>query len=250
MSVHCCAPAFDTHHARLPRSPVGRARRKSRDVRGRAARRAPYSGSSSLAADALDFLGDSANYAASLGAIALGGLWTSRVAFVKGVVMFGFGVGVLATRAGARCSACRPNRSRWAWSRWPRSVSTSASRTAVRFRKGDANMRSVWLCTRNDVIANIAVSASRRSACSAPGRCGPISRWPRRSRRSASPPAAPSSRTRGPSSHSGDRMNRVAAQRRPRRPARRRCRGALSLVLDCAARAGSRSWSPCWCWCC
>ena len=43
-----------------------------------------WSGSSALAADAADFLGDSANYALSLGALALGGAWVSRVALLKG----------------------------------------------------------------------------------------------------------------------------------------------------------------------
>src|SRR5919109_506586 len=51
-----------------------------------------FSGSSALAADAADFLGDSANYALSLGAIALGGGWISRVALLKGLAMSVYGV--------------------------------------------------------------------------------------------------------------------------------------------------------------
>src|SRR5262245_29458445 len=54
------------------------------------------SGSSALAADALDFLGDSANYALSLGAIAAGGAWLSRVALLKGAAMSAYGLLVLA----------------------------------------------------------------------------------------------------------------------------------------------------------
>ena len=54
---------------------------------------AAWSGSSPLAADAADFLGDSANYALSLGALALGGLWISRVALLKGLAMSAYGVG-------------------------------------------------------------------------------------------------------------------------------------------------------------
>lgn len=54
-----------------------------------------WSGSSALAADAADFLGDSANYALSLGAIALGGAWISRVALLKGGAMSLYGAGVL-----------------------------------------------------------------------------------------------------------------------------------------------------------
>lgn len=117
-----------------------------------------WSGSSALAADAADFLGDSANYALSLGAIALGGAWISRVALLKGAAMSLYGVGVLAY-AGWR-----------AWLGVPPeplimgvvgalalAVNFSVAAMLYRFREGDANMRSVWLCTRNDVIANLAV---------------------------------------------------------------------------------------------
>jgi Co/Zn/Cd efflux system component len=119
---------------------------------------AAWSGSSALAADAADFLGDSANYALSLGAIALGGAWISRVALLKGSAMSVYGVAVLAYAA---------------WRGWlgvpPEPitmgvvgvlallVNLGVAVLLYRFRDGDANMRSVWLCTRNDVIANLAV---------------------------------------------------------------------------------------------
>ena len=119
---------------------------------------AAWSGSSALAADAADFLGDSANYALSLGAIALGGAWISRVALLKGLAMSGYGVAVLAY-AGWR-----------AWLGVPPepvtmgivgmlalAVNFGVAILLYRFREGDANMRSVWLCTRNDVIANLLV---------------------------------------------------------------------------------------------
>ena len=113
---------------------------------------------SALAADAADFLGDSANYALSLGAIALGGAWISRVALLKGAAMSVYGVAVLAYAG---------------WRAWlgvpPEPITMGVVGTLAllvnfgvavllyRFRDGDANMQSVWLCTRNDVIANIAV---------------------------------------------------------------------------------------------
>jgi Co/Zn/Cd efflux system component len=119
---------------------------------------AVWSGSSALAADAADFLGDSANYALSLGALALGGLWISRVALLKGLAMSAYGVAVLAY-AGWR-----------AWLGLPPeaitmgvvgllalAVNFTVAAMLYRFREGDANMRSVWLCTRNDVIANLLV---------------------------------------------------------------------------------------------
>jgi Co/Zn/Cd efflux system component len=117
-----------------------------------------FSGSTALAADAADFLGDSANYALSLGAIAAGGAWLSRVALLKGAAMSVYGVAVLAYAA---------------WHAWlgvppepltmgvvgllALTVNFSVAALLFRFREGDANMRSVWLCTRNDVIANILV---------------------------------------------------------------------------------------------
>src|SRR5688572_33494067 len=60
---------------------------------------AAWSGSSALAADAADFLGDSANYALSLGALAIGGAWISHVALLKGLTMSFYAVGVLAYAA-------------------------------------------------------------------------------------------------------------------------------------------------------
>jgi len=120
-----------------------------------------WSGSSALAADAADFLGDSANYALSLGAIALGGAWVSRVALLKGAAMTLYGIGVLAYAA---------------WRAWlgvvpepltmgvvgllALAVNLAVAVMLYRFREGDANMRSVWLCTRNDVIGNFAVLAA------------------------------------------------------------------------------------------
>lgn len=122
---------------------------------------AGLSGSSALAADAADFLGDSANYALSLGALAIGGAWVSRVALMKGGAMAVYGVAVLAYAA---------------WRAWlgvppepltmglvgllALTVNFSVAALLFRFREGDANMRSVWLCTRNDVIANLAVLAA------------------------------------------------------------------------------------------
>ena len=131
------------------------------------------SGSSSLAADALDFLGDSANYAASLGALALGGLWTSRVALVKSVAMFGFGIGVLAYAAWRAMLGVAPEPfTMGAVALVALSVNFGIAALLFRFRRGDANMRSVWLCTRNDVVANCAVFAA------AIGVFGTGSLWP------------------------------------------------------------------------
>lgn len=119
---------------------------------------AVWSGSSALAADAADFLGDSANYALSLGAIAAGGLWISRVALLKGMAMSLYGVAVLAY-AGWRAWLNVPPEAltMGAVGLLALAVNFGVAAMLYRFREGDANMRSVWLCTRNDVIANVLV---------------------------------------------------------------------------------------------
>jgi Co/Zn/Cd efflux system component len=119
---------------------------------------ATWSGSSALAADALDFLGDAANYAFSLGAIALGGYWISRVALLKGAAMAVYGVCVLAY-AGWRAWLGIPPEAlaMGAVGVLALAVNFGIATLLYRFREGDANMRSVWLCTRNDVLGNIAV---------------------------------------------------------------------------------------------
>jgi Co/Zn/Cd efflux system component len=117
-----------------------------------------WSGSSALAADAADFLGDSANYALSLGAIALGGAWVSRVALLKGAAMSVYGLAVLAYAAWRAWLGVPPEPvTMGVVGALALAVNFGVAALLFRFREGDANMRSVWLCTRNDVIANLAV---------------------------------------------------------------------------------------------
>ena len=119
---------------------------------------AAWSGSSALAADAADFLGDSANYALSLGAMALGGAWISRVALLKGLAMSLYGVAVLAYAAWRAWLSVAPEPlTMGVVGLLALAVNLGVAALLYRFREGDANMKSVWLCTRNDVIANIAV---------------------------------------------------------------------------------------------
>jgi Co/Zn/Cd efflux system component len=120
-----------------------------------------WSGSSALAADAADFLGDSANYALSLGALAAGGAWISRVALLKGAAMSFYGIAVLAY-AGWRAWLGAPPEpvTMGVVGALALAVNLGVAALLFRFREGDANMRSVWLCTRNDVIANLAVLAA------------------------------------------------------------------------------------------
>ena len=116
------------------------------------------SGSVSLLADSVDFLGDAGNYAVSLFVLGMATIWRSRAAYGKGVVMGAFGVLVLARALWIGLGSHVPE----AQAMGVVSLLALAANGAVAyllyaFRHGDANMRSVWLCTRNDMIGNLAV---------------------------------------------------------------------------------------------
>ena len=131
------------------------------------------SGSASLLADAIDFLGDAANYGLSLWVLGMALAWRARAALIKGMTMLAFGVFV----AG-----------RVAWGLWQGSPPEPFTMGAVgllalaanlgvaallyAYREGDANMRGVWLCTRNDALGNVAVMVA------ALGVFGTGSAWP------------------------------------------------------------------------
>lgn len=119
------------------------------------------SGSLSLLADAMDFAGDALNYGVSLAVLAAAVAWRARAAMLKAASMIGFGLFVLGSAL---------------WNVWHGDVPNASTMGAVAvlalvanlsvawmlyaFREGDANMRSVWLCTRNDAISNLAVMAA------------------------------------------------------------------------------------------
>lgn len=115
-------------------------------------------GSASLQADALDFLGDAANYGISLLVVGMALRYRASAALAKGVTMAAFGVWVFATVAWHAVHGTLPS-----------AVTMGAigflalAANAVSFgflwmhRNGDANMRSAWICTRNDVLGNLAV---------------------------------------------------------------------------------------------
>lgn len=118
-------------------------------------------GSASLQADALDFLGDAGNYAISLFVVGMALHYRAMAALLKGATMGVFGLWVLGVIA---------------WHIWhgtlPHAFTMSAVGTAAllanaasfgllwAYRGGDSNMRSAWICTRNDVLGNLAVLAA------------------------------------------------------------------------------------------
>ena len=115
----------------------------------------------SLLADAVDFAGDAANYGLSLGAIALGTLWQSRAALVKGTSMAAYGVFVLAMSGWSLLSGSNPEPIAMGVVGFVAlAANLSVAALLFAYREGNANMRSVWLCTRNDAIGNIAVLAA------------------------------------------------------------------------------------------
>lgn len=115
-------------------------------------------GSASLQADALDFLGDAGNYAISLFVVGMALQYRAMAALLKGATMGLFGLWVIGVTA---------------WHAWhgtlPEAFTMGAVGTAAlianalsfgllwAYRGGDANMRSAWICTRNDVLGNLAV---------------------------------------------------------------------------------------------
>ncbi len=116
------------------------------------------SGSVSLLADAIDFFGDSANYVLSLTVLSMGMLWRGRAAMVKGVTMSLFGAAVLARAAWVAQSGVTPEAlTMGAVGLLALAANVGVALVLYRYRSGDSDMRSVWLCSRNDAIGNIAV---------------------------------------------------------------------------------------------
>ncbi|MEX0604907.1 MAG: cation transporter [Marinobacter sp.] len=116
------------------------------------------SGSVALMADAIDFFGDSANYILSLSVLSLGMLWRGRAAMVKGITMLLFGIAVLARAIWVLQSETTPEPlTMGAVGLLALVANVIVALTLFRFREGDSDMRSVWLCSRNDAIGNLAV---------------------------------------------------------------------------------------------
>jgi Co/Zn/Cd efflux system component len=115
-------------------------------------------GSQALKADALDFLGDTATYAISLFVIGMPLVWRARAALVKGLSLGAMGLWVLGTTAYHVLVLGVPLAEVMGAIGF---LALLANLTSVllllKFRDGDANVRSVWLCSRNDAVGNFAV---------------------------------------------------------------------------------------------
>jgi Co/Zn/Cd efflux system component len=115
-------------------------------------------GSASLQADALDFLADAANYGITLFVVGMVLRYRASAALTKGVTMGLFGVWVLAMSVWHVIHGTVPQAVTMGAVGLAALLANAASLAMLWvYRSGDSNMRSVWLCSRNDVIGNFAV---------------------------------------------------------------------------------------------
>ena len=129
--------------------------------------------SRALQADALDFLGDAANYAVSLAVVSAALAWRARAALVKSLFMLGFAGWVFGSAVLAFISGTSPDPATMgAVGASALAANVGVAAMLYRYRTGDANMRSVWICSRNDAIGNVAVMLA------ALGVLGTGSAWP------------------------------------------------------------------------
>ena len=111
-----------------------------------------------LFADSIDFFSDSVNFALSLLALSLALVWRSRLAMLKGVAMVLMGFFVLWQGWQHFSSGSVPEPLTMGWiGLLALLINGLVAYLLYKYRTGDANMRAVWLCSRNDAIGNVAV---------------------------------------------------------------------------------------------
>ena len=116
------------------------------------------SGSVSLLADSIDFLGDAANYALSLAVLGMALSIRSKAAVFKAACMGAFGVFVLGKALWNLQAGVPPEAvTMGAVGAAALAVNAGVAWMLYGYRAGDANMRSVWICSRNDALGNVAV---------------------------------------------------------------------------------------------
>jgi cation diffusion facilitator family transporter len=116
------------------------------------------SGSVSLMADSIDFFSDAVNYGLSLAVLAMAASVRSKAALFKAATMGAFGVFVLGKAVYNLQTGITPEPlTMGAVGFAALAVNAGVALMLYRFRTGDANMRSVWICSRNDAIGNVAV---------------------------------------------------------------------------------------------
>lgn len=172
MSAHCCAPppsSVDPAYRRvLWIALLLNAAMFAVEIAG-----SVQSGSVSLLADAIDFFGDAANYALSLAVLSMALAWRARASLLKAASMAGFGLFVLGRALWSALNGAPPQPlTMGAVALLALAVNVGVAWLLYRYRNGDSNMRSVWICSRNDAIGNVAV------ALAALGVFGTGAAWP------------------------------------------------------------------------
>ncbi len=117
--------------------------------------------SNALMADALDMLGDAAIYGFSLFVIQHDPVWRTRAGILKGLIMSVFALGILGSAIYRVYYQTTPDASTMGIIGGLALVANLiCAYLLLRFKNDDVNMRSAWLCSRNDVIANLGVLAA------------------------------------------------------------------------------------------
>ncbi len=115
-------------------------------------------GSVSLQADALDFFGDAVNYGISLFVAGMSLQHRARAALLKWVTMGCFGLWVIGNAVLHQVHGLVPEARTMGLVGFAALVANALSFALLwAYRRGDSNMQSVWMCSRNDVIGNCAV---------------------------------------------------------------------------------------------
>jgi Co/Zn/Cd efflux system component len=127
----------------------------------------------SLLADSLDFLGDAANYGISLFVLGMALQWRARASLIKAASMGAFGLWIAGTTFQHALAGTVPEAPvMGVVGALALAANLGVAVLLYRWRDGDSNMRSVWICTRNDAIGNLAVLAA------AAGVLGSGTGWP------------------------------------------------------------------------
>lgn len=116
------------------------------------------SGSVALLADAIDFFGDAANYGLSIWVLAMSVQTRAKAALIKAASMALFGIGILVHAVWNLITGVLPDAQTMSLiGLLALCANVGVGILLYAYRNGDSNMRSVWLCTRNDALGNIAV---------------------------------------------------------------------------------------------
>lgn len=114
--------------------------------------------STSLMADSLDSLGDALVYAVSLYVLSRNDQWRAGAAMLKGTIMLGFGIAVTIALLGRILSPVVTFAEMiGGFGLFALACNATCLYLLTRHRSDDLNMESVWLCSRNDIVANVGV---------------------------------------------------------------------------------------------